>query len=425
MIRKVVIKISLVALLVLLVQMSYAQFTLSGEIRPRAEYRHGYRQMPIPDSAAAAFISQRTRLNLDFANESFKTHISFQDVRVWGQMPQRQYEPSVELHHGWVELLLTDSLSIRAGRQPLLYDNQRFLAINNWIQPAQKHDVLLLMYMTPLGTLHFGTAFNQPGGLVDRNFHDIGTRYTVDNYKYMNFLWLNGQILPSARLSLLGMLEGYENRQSLATYLRATYSAYFILDAGKTQIMLNPAFQHGQTVDSRQIEAFYLGSNISREIMPGFRSTLGIEYLSGNSPHRADNIFRAFDPSLGSGHAFGGHMDYFTNYPRDTDGAGLINPFLINSVSIGKRATLDTDIHLFYLANDFIHENAQINRYLGWETDFTFVYHLSNQARLDIGYSMMFGTPGMEVIKGGSSDEWADWAYVMLTVRPVFFRSGS
>ena len=117
--------------------------------------------MPIADTSAAAFVSQRTRLNLDFENESFQTHISFQDVRVWGQEPQRQFEPSIDLHHAWVEVFLTDSLSLRAGRQPLLYDNQRFLAINNWIQPAQKHDALLLKYLTPLGTLHFGTEIGR------------------------------------------------------------------------------------------------------------------------------------------------------------------------------------------------------------------------------------------------------------------------
>ena len=411
--------------MVLLAHMSYGQFTLSGEIRPRAEYRHGYRSMPIADTSAAAFVSQRTRLNLDFENESFQTHISFQDVRVWGQEPQRQFEPSIDLHHAWVEVFLTDSLSLRAGRQPLLYDNQRFLAINNWIQPAQKHDALLLKYLTPLGTLHFGTAFNQPGDQVDRNFQDFGTRYTVNNYKYMNFLWLNGKILPNATLSLLGVVEGYENQQSLALYLRATYSAYLILNAGKTQLMLNPAIQHGHTIGGQQIEAWYLSTNISRELTRGLRTTLGMEYFSGNSPHDTDGKFRAFDAVHGSGHAFGGHMDYFTNYPRDTDGAGLFNPFLINSISLGKRTTLDADVHLFYLANDIIHQNAEINRHLGWATDFTFVYNINNQVRLDVGYSMMFGTESMEVIKGGSRDEWADWAYVMLTVRPVFFRSGS
>ena len=409
----------------LIAHISYGQFTLSGEIRPRAEYRHGYRSLPIADTSAAVFVSQRSRLNLDFKNESFQTHISFQDVRAWGQDPQRQYEPSTELHQAWVEVFFSDSLSIRAGRQPLLYDNQRFLAINNWLQPGQKHDVLLLKYLSPLGTLHFGTAFNQPGYQVDRNFQDFGTRYTVNNYKYMNFLWLNGKILPNATLSLLGLVEGYENQQSLALYLRATYSAYLSLNAGETQLILNPAIQHGHTIGGQQIEAWYLGANISRELTRGLRTTLGLEYFSGNSPHDTDGKFRAFDALHGTGHAFSGHMDYFTNYPRDTRGAGLFNPFLINSITLGKRTTLDADVHLFYLANDFIHENAQINRYLGWETDFTFVYNINNQVRLDVGYSVLFGTESMEVIKGGSRDEWTDWAYVMLTVRPVFFRSGS
>ena len=48
------------------------EVTLSGEIRPRFEYRHGYKTLSADGAKAASFISQRTRLNGFFANENFK-----------------------------------------------------------------------------------------------------------------------------------------------------------------------------------------------------------------------------------------------------------------------------------------------------------------------------------------------------------------
>lgn len=63
-------------------------FKLTGEIRPRYEYRHGFKTLFPDDATAANFISQRTRLNGFFANETFKVYLSLQDVRVWGDVNQ-------------------------------------------------------------------------------------------------------------------------------------------------------------------------------------------------------------------------------------------------------------------------------------------------------------------------------------------------
>jgi hypothetical protein len=42
---------------------------ISAEVRPRYEYRHGYKTLFPDGKEAANFISQRTRLNGFFANE--------------------------------------------------------------------------------------------------------------------------------------------------------------------------------------------------------------------------------------------------------------------------------------------------------------------------------------------------------------------
>jgi len=80
--------ILLSAVLVFISGYSYSQFTLGAELRPRAEYRHGYRSLAANDQDAAAFIDQRSRLNLGYDTPKFKLFIQFQDVRTWGSTSQ-------------------------------------------------------------------------------------------------------------------------------------------------------------------------------------------------------------------------------------------------------------------------------------------------------------------------------------------------
>ncbi|MCK5782572.1 MAG: hypothetical protein KAH10_08270, partial [Flavobacteriales bacterium] len=65
-------------------QQSYGQLKLSGEVRPRPEYQNGYKTLQNEDGKSNDFISQRTRINVDYKMESMKFKVSFQDIRTWG-----------------------------------------------------------------------------------------------------------------------------------------------------------------------------------------------------------------------------------------------------------------------------------------------------------------------------------------------------
>ena len=74
--------IFLTMIVVLMTTSLFAQeFGLSGELRPRFEYRHGYKELASPNVDGASFVSQRTRLNANYSNEKFKVYFSIQNVR--------------------------------------------------------------------------------------------------------------------------------------------------------------------------------------------------------------------------------------------------------------------------------------------------------------------------------------------------------
>jgi hypothetical protein len=394
-----------------------AQLSINADISPRAELRYGYRTLPGENDKIAGHVNQRTRLALGFQKENIRTHISFQDVRVWGQEPLLSNIPSVSVHEAWAELLFNQNLSLKIGRQQLMYDNQRFISINDWQAFARKHDLALLKYKSDAGELHFGTAFNQEWDAYNRNF---GTQYDINSYKYMNFLWYHTRLADSAKLSLLALADGFQNPgNNEELNIRGTWSAFLNMDISDAKLVINPAFQHGKTRFGQDISAWYLRVEANMGISELIRSTPGIEVFSGNDATKSnDDIFRAFDAPYGAGHANSGYMDYFTNYPVHTAGAGLINPYLKNRIQLSTRTFLNTDLHLFFIQNNYVHQDVVINKYLGTEIDFTLNYRFNDFTRIIGGFSTMFASESMEIIKGGSKDKFAHFTYIMLRIRP-------
>ncbi|HBQ58500.1 MAG TPA: hypothetical protein DD671_02450, partial [Balneolaceae bacterium] len=72
----------------LLPVLGFAQVSLTGEFRPRTEFRDGYRVLNTDQSDPAFFTSQRTRINLLYEGNSYDFKIAAQDVRTWGEVPQ-------------------------------------------------------------------------------------------------------------------------------------------------------------------------------------------------------------------------------------------------------------------------------------------------------------------------------------------------
>src|SRR5210317_1023011 len=132
---KALLKISVAGILLFaLISGTHAQFTLSGEFRPRAEFSHGYGALAAEDQHASFFISQRTRMNFMYAGEKLKTGLVLQDVRYWGNQPQlvSNEDFATSIHQAWLEYYLIPELSLKAGRMELSYDNQRMLGSVGW-----------------------------------------------------------------------------------------------------------------------------------------------------------------------------------------------------------------------------------------------------------------------------------------------------
>jgi hypothetical protein len=184
------------AVLLLVLSMTFlkgsAQLSLNAQIRTRSEFRNGAGTLKPRTNDAAFFTSQRSRVNFNYKNNRVILNTSLQDVRVWGQDASTISNADgnkLGLHEAWAELILgnrkdssfsqnlVDFLSLKIGRQELVYDDSRLLGNLDWLQQARRHDAVVLKLVNKGWQLDLGGAFNQHTDAFNYN----GTYYTPAN----------------------------------------------------------------------------------------------------------------------------------------------------------------------------------------------------------------------------------------------------
>ncbi len=396
-----------------------AQFTLTGELRPRSEYRHGFASLIAENEDAAFFISQRARLNFKYGKDELTFFVSLQDVRVWGEVPQlNRSDVNSSIHEAWGELRFSPEVSLRLGRQELVYDNARILGNVDWAQQGRSHDLALLKWQGEGNSqLHAGFAFNQDS---ERR---VFTTYTINNYKTMQFLWYNYKA-DNTGLSLLFLNNGIQHSVDKTVFSQTTGGRITQKLAG-IDLAGSAYLQTGRDGADRKLSAWYFAAEGAYTFSENLKGALGLEFLSGTDFININNnaaTNRSFNPLFGTNHAFNGHMDYFY-VGNHINHVGLINTYLTTQYSKDKFL-LQGNLHLFFADGaipEFGFSNNQMDAYLGTEIDLILGYNISPQTSIRGGYSHLFASETMERIKGGDHTQLQNWMWVMVILKPTLF----
>jgi hypothetical protein len=252
----------LVTAVFFIAQTSNAQFSLSGEFRPRTEFSHGYKTLAYEDQDWSTITTQRARLNFIFQNEVLRTKLVLQDVRQWGSQPQlvTNEDYATSIHEAWAEVFFVPGFSLQAGRQELNYDDQRIFGNVGWMQQARSHDIALLKYEKNF-KIHFGIAHHENSNITN-NLYD-----GPDAYKDLQFLWLN-KTWQKNSLSFLMLNNGVpviENSNQITKYsqtLGGRYSKGF----EKWSLYSNLYWQTGKHTNGKEISALnFFSRNIAQK----------------------------------------------------------------------------------------------------------------------------------------------------------------
>lgn len=406
----------------------HAQTTIGAQVRPRGEFRNGFKTLTDDTRDPAFFIEQRARLFANYKASKFELHINFQDVRIWGNTDQiyKTDESLTNLYEGWAKYHFNEHWSLKIGRQALDYDNARFFGNLDWAQQGRSHDALLFTYKNDSTGLKLdaGLAFNQNGNEPSKLFE---TFYDGSNYKAMQFIWLH-KTVGSGKVSFLVQNDGRQVASDSTSAYRQTLAALGSAKVGGMNLNGEFYYQTGKNTAKNDISAFLLALNATFQtsITP---ITIGLDYLSGTSIN--DSKDKSFNPLYGTNHKFYGFMDYFyvgNFHGQQGNVAGLLDVYAKANFKLGEKSSLQTHFHLFNSAADLYDLNnvtQSIDKYLGSELDLVFTCKLDKNVTLNLGYSQMFASESMEHVKTTPGDHSAlnNWAWFMINFNPIIFSS--
>lgn len=397
---------------------TYAQdFDASIQLRPRYEYRNGYKSLLKTGDSPTSFISQRSRLNLNFEQDKLKLKLSLQNVRTWGDVATTTTadKNGVAVFEAYADYSFDDKWSARLGRQVLSYDNQRIMGGIDWIQQGQSHDAALITYKDAKNRLDLGFAHNANA----ENLLEPTTAYAT-TYKEMQYAWYHTSI-KKVNASFLFLNAGYQYLKTptdLQTDYIQTYGTYLTYKGKKWDFDLGVYGQSGKS-GGAELSAWDAGANLGYVVTDKFKATLGYEYLSGKDQDDSDTKIKSFTPLFGTNHAFNGFMDYFYvgNHKKSV---GLQDAYLKLDFGI-KKVKFSLTPHVFYAPNKVLAAGLEKDSYLGTEVDLTAGYKIYKDIMAVAGYSQMFGSSTLETLKAGDAGKTTNWAWVMININPQIF----
>lgn len=306
------------------------QVSLIGQLRTRTEVRNGLGNLVADGSKSAAFTSQRTRLAFGYKWDRLTFGVTVQDVRVWGQDASSISNADgskLMLHEGWADLSLAnkadttikfkllDLLSLKIGRQELIYDDSRLIGNLDWLQQARHHDMALLKTVHHGWQVDIGYAYNQNAD----GFGITNTSYVPGNLPaYMKNS--NGILVPVPAGIVPLAASGSAGNNSIVT---------------GTPVYSNPPSTNGATQNYKSFTSVYISKKFNQ-------TKFSALFFNDNfGKYRLDSVGSAFDGYIygrrfvksGSADVF----DYTGSNHRYTYGL-MINHTIGNASGFGKIA---------------------------------------------------------------------------------------
>ena len=454
-----------------------AQFTISGEFRPRAEYRNGYGKLGDSTMTGYGTILGRSRIIFDYNSEKVQTRFSLQHAFTFGENNYGSDSISkntVNIYEGWLRYNFTKNFAVRIGRMGLSYDDMRIFGLSNWSQWGATHDIVNLEWNVPSANYigDYGFAVNNVAPATVPYLSD----YTLKNYKYMSYLYDQMKFFREKLvISVLGVMDAYQmantsstipgktvvtwvtngsdtvgsfttktaattvtKTHNLTIYARGTAGGTVGFNLKNLNVFANGFYQTGKYKDGRNISAYFYGGWISYRIVRPFTLLVGYEQMSGNNASDttgAKKNVHGFATPFSTKHQFYGYMDIYSTYlGQDALHNGLNDLYGRATVKFSDKTSLEATYRWFSLPygylpykvtkkTDLPYQTVKTN--LGSEVDLMFLYKPIPNLELNAAYCLYMPTNTKEILDGlkAGTGRPGQNAYLMITYKPNFFSS--
>ena len=252
----------------------------------------------------------RTRVGYETGNVAqFHAYLEFEDVSVVGserfnsganglaQYPLVVDGESTELNQGFLLYQVSGGMSVKAGRQRILLDNERFVGNVGWRQNEQTFDAVMVGDMslssTEIKYVYLGAINNIKAKYINVEGHLLNISYSG---------------LSAGKLTGYGYLLDYDNSTADSQTLGVRFSGKQQEDVGLLYTV-EFAMQRDYADAPSTVDADYTLIE-GGVVAAGVTAKLGYELLGGDGSY-------GFATPLATKHAFNGWADKFLVTPKE------------------------------------------------------------------------------------------------------------
>lgn len=396
-----------------------SEFSMSGQIRLRPEARENADFDGAKDDKQAV-IGSRARLTVDAkVSDGVSAKLTVQDVRQWGQESnvntamEGSTGQALDVFEGYFQVneIGGSPVSAKAGRQTLVYGDQRLLGHLEWKDEARTHDALKLMAALGQVKLDLFISKEAESGKPsdEKNDDDLLGAYAM------------ASLTEGLTLDLYAIQWKTANKDADGAAIKGknimTYGARAAANFGPVDATGEAAFQSGDWSSgvTHSASAFAVKAGFKPGIL---NSRIGVEYDYGSGDDNlADKDHKTFTFPFHTNHMHYGYMDYFS--------WGNMSDIRVSlSAGVLEGLTLAADYHIFSLADG--HDNwynvvgtgvfkaavdGKSSTDAGKEIDITAVYKALANLTLTAGYSIF--QPGEAAKERSSGSDSSTWSFLM------------
>ncbi len=354
--------------------MAGQEVSVSGEIRPRLEARTA----PVQPSFERT--TMRLRIRVEARPEpSVRIVAELQDVRTWGEEQSTLADYSadnLDLHQGFFDVTLGERWSARIGRQEIAFGGERLMGAVGWAQQGRSFDAVratLLASGFIIDVFRAQLSEEAAGRGEDSalfGVYAVASRgsHSLDSFGFLSRSRPGGTRQWTSGVRAHGRL-------------------------GALAYRVEGAAQFGRRSGER-VRGWMFGARLGHALPHPFGNlSVWYDHLSGDAAP-GDGTVRTFETLFATNHKFYGLADLFLNIPVDTGGRGLRDLALKWSLDAPAGTRVGADFHAFRVAEGSGLGTAR----LAEEVDVTLAYDANSALRLTVGWSYVWGRPGLAEI---------------------------
>lgn len=389
-----------------------ASVDFSGQLRTRPEVADNQ----YFKGEERAFIGNRVRLSANVqAEEGVSAKITLQDVKRWGDSPNTgtsQENQSVDIFEAYfqVDNIQGSPLSLKIGRQTLVYGDQRLLGNLGWVDQGRTHDAFKAM-------LNLGSA--QIDFFASKVREDTTTKGIADEDSDANIYGAYGVIGITDGVTLdVYALNWRDSSGGVQTKDIMTYGARAVVKVAGLKITAEGAIQSGSWDARNNIDQEAYAIAVKAMYKIGMFA-VGGEYVSGSGDKDSkDGKQQTFVFPFHTNHGQYGYMDKFS--------WGNTTGYAIHAIAKpANNLTLKATYWFFQLTEGngewrnvagtktlLAAVSGSDENQAGNELDLTAAYKATDSIKVVGGYSI-FDSGNAVTVRGGDDGD-STWSYLMM-----------